>query len=141
MLTDVLPLMMKLCCVWSQVSGEGSATIPLVPPRLEDTGEYTCRAENEIGEDVSVITVNVMGQWCHAIVSVVSCNVSVVSCNVSVVSCNMSVVSCSRVSGVMQSCQWHHAMCQWCHAVVSVVSCSHVNGVMQSCQWCHAICQ
>ena len=55
----------------------GSAEVPLVPPRLEDSGQYTCRAENEIGEDVSVITVNVMGQWSHAILSVVS----LVSCN------------------------------------------------------------
>ena len=41
-----------------------AAVVALVPPRLEDTGEYTCRAVNEIGVDVSVITVNVMGQLC-----------------------------------------------------------------------------
>ena len=66
-----------LVSVMSQVSGEGSAVVALVPPRLEDTGEYTCRAENEIGEDVSTITVNIMGQLCGAIMSIVSMG----SCN------------------------------------------------------------
>ena len=60
-----------------QVSGEGAAVVALVPPRLEDTGVYTCRAVNEIGVDVSVITVNVMGQLCDPIMSIVS----MASCN------------------------------------------------------------
>lgn len=45
-----------------QISGLGAATVPLVPPTLGDTGEYVCRAVNEIGEDISSIAVNVMGQ-------------------------------------------------------------------------------
>lgn len=59
-----------------QMPGEGSATVPLVPPMLEDAGVYICMAVNRIGVEVKNITVNVMGmlvvsvvywwcQWCH----------------------------------------------------------------------------
>lgn len=49
--------------------GEGSATVPLVPPMLEDAGVYICMAINEIGVAVKNITVNVMGMLVVSVVS------------------------------------------------------------------------
>ena len=78
-----------------QTVGQGSAVVVLSPPMVEDTGLYMCRAVNEIGEDLSNLTIRVMGQWCHVAMLTVSV-VSVVSS--SYVNC-VSSVSC--VSGVM----------------------------------------
>ena len=74
-----------------QTVGQGSAVVVLSPPMVEDTGLYMCRAVNEIGEDLSNLTIRVMGQWCHVAMLTVSV-VSVVS---------SSYVNCvSSVSGV-----------------------------------------
>ena len=37
----------------------------LVPPLLEDTGQYVCTAVNDIGTDVSAVNISVTGQQCQ----------------------------------------------------------------------------
>ena len=38
-------------------------TVFLIPPQLEDSGEYACIAVNDVGVDVRRFTINIMGTF------------------------------------------------------------------------------
>ena len=59
---DVINILMMSWLVF-QVTGLGEATVSLVPPELEDAGEYLCVAENEIGTAVRQLDIIVMREF------------------------------------------------------------------------------